>query len=88
MLTPTALHLAQRDGRQAALRALYSLRWHLDAHDTSEDAQLAATVFCEGFADVFADCLAEAREHTSNSVEALFRLIAQRAPDLILTLDC
>ncbi|TCP10890.1 hypothetical protein EV683_1177 [Crenobacter luteus] len=87
MLNPNALHLAERDGQLAALRALYALRWHLDAHDTGDDAQRAATAFCEGFADVFAPLLAEAREADGHPAAALFRLIAARAPELIVSLE-
>jgi hypothetical protein len=88
MLTRNALYLAENDGRLAAVRALHGLRWHLDAHEAYSDAQEAAKAFCEGFADVFASCLADALDSsTSNKAAALFDRIAQRAPELIASLD-
>ncbi|MDN0074021.1 hypothetical protein QU481_03845 [Crenobacter sp. SG2303] len=91
MLTPNALHLAEHDGQLAALRVLYGLRWHLDAHDTSEDAQQAAIAFCEGFANVFAPLLAEAmegaKERGGDAASILFALIAGYVGDLIHSLD-
>jgi len=88
MLTPNALHLAEHDGRLAALRTLYGLRWHLDAHDDADAAHKAAMAFCGGFADVFAECLADALDSSASDIAAaLFDRIVNHAPELIASLD-
>lgn len=96
MLTPGAIHLAERDGQLAAIRLLYALRWHLDAHDTSEDSEHAAVAFLDGFCDVFANQIDEAwpdgigpdpSDGFVGPVATLYRAIARDTPDLIQRLD-
>lgn len=97
MLTPNALHLAERDGQLSAIRALYSLRWHLDAHDTREDSEQAAIAFLDGFTGVFSEQVAEAlpaltdgAHLTDEAVDQLMRLydaITRDTADLIQRID-
>ncbi|BAK75342.1 hypothetical protein NH8B_0507 [Pseudogulbenkiania sp. NH8B] len=96
-LTPNALHMAERDGQLSAIRALYSLRWHLDAHDTSMDSQQAAIAFLDGFVGVFSECIAAAWPDTVDGAGLsdasvgrlvdLYDAITDRTHDLIQRLD-
>ncbi|MDN0085424.1 hypothetical protein QU487_22245 [Crenobacter sp. SG2305] len=97
MLTNNALHLAERDGQLAALRVLYGLRWHLDAHDNEQATAQASCAFLDGFVNVFADCIGQVWPNavdgeylTDAAVDRLahlFEAITERTPALIAQLD-